>query len=335
MRKNILTTGILTLLLGCSVLVAQTNYKIVNKIHVEGDGGWDYLFSDDYSNILYVSHATIVQAIDETKGVVVGTITGLNGVHGIAVAPALNKGFITSGRDSSVAIFDTKTFKLITKVTVTGKGPDAIVFDPYSNNVFVFNGKTNNATVINAATNNITATIPLDGKPEYPAANGKGKIYVNLEDKSKIAVINSSDNKVEKVWSISPGEEPTGLALDIETQRLFSVCANKMMVVVDAESGKVLTTLPTGGKTDGAAFDPGLKRAYSSNGEGTLTVVQESKGDKFSVLANFPTQKGARTITVNKITHHVYLPTADFEAQTGQEKPKVIPGTFVILDIAE
>jgi len=276
MRKNILTTGILTLLLGCSVLVAQTNYKIVNKIHVEGDGGWDYLFSDDYSNILYVSHATIVQAIDETKGVVVGTITGLNGVHGIAVAPALNKGFITSGRDSSVAIFDTKTFKLITKVTVTGKGPDAIVFDPYSNNVFVFNGKTNNATVINAATNNITATIPLDGKPEYPAANGKGKIYVNLEDKSKIAVINSSDNKVEKVWSISPGEEPTGLALDIETQRLFSVCANKMMVVVDAESGKVLTTLPTGGKTDGAAFDPGLKRAYSSNGEGTLTVVQES-----------------------------------------------------------
>ena len=330
-----MTTGVVALILGCSSMMAQTNYKIVNKIHIEGDGGWDYLFSDDQAGILYVSHSTIVQAVDETKGVVAGTITGLNGVHGIAIAPKLNKGFITSGRDSSVAIFDTKTFQLIKKVTVTGKGPDAIVFDPYSNNVFVFNGKTNNATVINATSNLITATIPLEGKPEFPAANGKGKIYVNLEDKSKIAVINTSKNKVENVWSIAPGEGPSGLAMDIETNRLFSVCGNKMMVVVNAESGKVITTLPTGERTDGAAFDPGLKRAYSSNGEGTLTVVQEGKDDTFSVLVNVPTQKGARTITVNKLTHHVYLPTADFEAQVGNERPKMIPGTFVVLDIAE
>ncbi len=170
---------------------------------------------------------------------------------------------------------------------------------------------------------------------EYPASDGKGKLYVNLEDISKIAVINTSTNKVEKVWPLMPGEEPTGLAMDIESKRLFSVCGNKMMIIVDAVSGKVISTVPTGERTDGAAFDPGLKRAYSSNGEGTLTVVQEDKGDKFSVLANVPTQKSARTIAVNKLTHHIYLPAADFEAPVGNERPKMVPGTFVILDVCE
>ncbi len=327
------------LLLGTSFLNAwgqkTPNYAIVNKIHVDGNERWDYLFSDDQAGRLYVSHGTIVQVIDEANGQVIGKITGLNGVHGIAIDPDLNKGFITSGRDSSVSIFDTKTLIEIKRITVTGKGPDAIVYDPFSKHVFVFNGKTNNVTVIDAESNMIVTTIPLDGKPEFPAANGKGLIYDNFEDKSQIAVINTSSNKVEKVWSIAPGEGPTGLALDIENHRLFSVCGNKMMVVLDAETGKVITTLVTGEHTDGAAFDPGLKRAYSANGEGTLTVVKEGIGDSFSVLANVLTQKGARTITVNKLTHHIYLPTADFEAQTGQERPKLIPGTFVILDIVE
>lgn len=191
--------------------------------------------SDDASSRLYVSHGSMVQVIDETKGEVVGKIIGLNGVHGIAIAPALNKGFITGGKDSSVTVFDTKTFAVITKVTV-GKGPDAIVFDAFSKNVFVYNAKANSATVLNAETNKVITSISLISNPEFSVSDGKGKVYVNLEDKSSIAVINSSTNKVENVWSVAPGEEPTGLALDNETHRLFSVCKNKVMVMVDTEN---------------------------------------------------------------------------------------------------
>lgn len=320
-------------------LLAQTNsnYKIANKFHAEGDEKWDYLYSDDQSGRLYVSHGSMVQVIDETKGEVLGKITGLNGVHGIAIDPALNKGFITSGKDSCVAIFDTKTFQLITKVTV-GKGPDAIMFDPFSKKVFVFNAKANSASVLNAGTNEVEAVIALAGNPEFSVSDGKGKVYVNLEDKSSIAVINSSSLKVENVWPLTPGEEPTGLALDNENHRLFSVCANKLMAVVDAESGKVITTLPIGARVDGAAFDPENKRAYASCGEGQLTVVQEKNENSFMVLENVPTMVGAKTITINKKTHHIYLPTAEYSpaanptAENSKLKASVKPGTFMVLD---
>ena len=332
MRKIIIAAFALS----SSLLLAQaqtdSRFKIVNKIHIEGDEKWDYLYSDDDAGFLYLSHGNMVQVMDEAKGEVIGKITGLSGVHGIAIAPELAKGFISSGKDSSVTVFDTKTFQIITKVTV-GKGPDAILFDAFSNKVFVFNAKANSASVLNAATNKVEATIPFAGNPEFSASDGKGKVYVNLENKSSIAVINSSTLKVENVWSLAPGEEPTGLALDNKNHRLFSVCANKLMIVVDAESGKILTSLPTGEKTDGAAFDPGLKIAYSSNGEGTLTVVQEVNKDSFKVLESVPTQKGAKTITINKKTHHIYLPTASFEIQQTGDKPKVVAGTFIILDL--
>jgi len=308
-------------------------YKIVKNIHPEGDDKWDYLSSDDQASRLYVSHGNIVQVVDEVKGEVIGQITGLNGVHGIAIAAGMKKGFISSGKDSSVTVFDTKTLKVITKITVTGKGPDAILFDPFSKKVFVNNGKTNNVTVINAETNKVEATIALEGKPEFSVSDGKGKVYMNIEDKNSIAVINSSTYKVENVWSLAPGEGPSGLAIDNEMHRLFSVCQNKLMVVADAGTGKIIMTLPIGDRTDGAAFDPGLRRAYSSNGDGTLTVVQEEKGDTFSILANVATQKGARTITVNTLTHHLYLPTASFEAQVGNERPKIVPSSFVILEL--
>ena len=334
MKKIIYT---LTVILGSSFLFlnAQTvsDFKIVNKIHLEGDEKWDYLFSDDLNSRLYVSHGSMVQVVDESKGTLVGKISGMNGVHGIAIAPELSKGFISSGKDSSVVVFDTRTLQVITKITVTGKGPDAIMFDSFSKKVFVFNGKSNNATVIDAATNKIVATIPLDGKPEFSVSDGRGKVYVNLEDKSSIAVINPTTCKVEHVWPIAPGEEPTGLALDNVTHRLLSVCGNKLMVITDAGSGKVISTLPIGEKSDGTAFDPGVKRAYSSNGDKTMTIVKEGTDGKFSVMNNFPTQEGARTITINKMTHHTYLSAADFDpAQEGQ-KPKITPGTFVILDI--
>jgi YVTN family beta-propeller protein len=331
-----ITHFISALILGSSLLSIQaqtsSKYTIVNKIKLESDEKWDYLYSDDQANRLYVSHGSIVQVVDEIKGEMAGKIGGLNGVHGIAVASDLNKGFISSGKDSSVTIFDTKTLQVITKVTV-GKGPDAIMFDPFSKKVFVFNAKANSASILNAETNKVEATIALSGNPEFSVSDGKGKVYVNLENASSIAVINSSTFTVENVWPLSPGEEPTGLALDNENHRLFSVCANKLMVVVDAETGKVLNTLPIGSKADGASFDPDSKCAYSSNGEGTLTVVQEINKDLFKVLENVPTQKGAKTIVVNKRTHHIYLPTASFETQQAGEKPKVVPGTFVILDI--
>lgn len=311
----------------------KARYKIVNKFHLQGDEKWDYLFSDDAAGLLYVSHGNMVQVVDQVKGSVVGAIADLNGVHGIAIAPDLNKGFISTKNDNSVTIFDTKTCKVIKKIEITGKSPDAILFDAFSQKVFVFNGHSDNATVIDAKTNDIVATIALTGNPEFSATDGKGKIYVNLESTSGIAVINATTYKVENVWSIAPGEEPTGLALDNETHRLFSVCANKLMVVVDAETGKVITTLPTGEKTDGAAFDPILKCVYSSNGAGTVTVVKEINKDTFAVLENITTQKGAKTIAVNKLTHHIYLPTAEFENTPGVEKPKLIPSTFEVLDI--
>lgn len=326
--------AILSAFLVYSQQTTYNGYKITNKIHLEGDEKWDYLYSDDQANRLYVSHGGLVQVVDEVTGKLLGNITGMKGVHGIAIASLLNKGFITSGKDSSVTIFDTRTLQLITRVTMTGKGPDGILFDPFSQKVFVFNGKSHNSTVINPQTNQVIATITLSGKPEASVSDGKGKIYVNFEDKSNIALINPADFTVENEWQLSPGEGPTGLAIDTETHRLFSVCSNKLLVVVNAVTGEVIANLPIGEKTDGTAFDPGLKRIYCSNGDLTMTVVQEGDGDKFVVLENFPTQKGARTITVNKLTHHIYLPSANFELQQSGEKPKIIPGSFVILDIA-
>jgi DNA-binding beta-propeller fold protein YncE len=331
------------LLLGCSyILKAQTGssgYKMVNKFHIEGDGGWDYLNVDESTGRIFVSHSTVVQVIDEKDGKLLGTIPDTKGVHGIAIAADLNKAFISNGRDSSVTVVDLKSLAFITKIPVTGQNPDAILYDPFSHKVFVYNGRTANATVIDAAANKVISTIKLDGKPENSVTDLKGKVYVNIEDKSEISVINSTTNKVEQSWSIAPGEEASGLALDNETHRLFAVCSNKLMVVLDALSGKVITTLPIGGGSDGAAFDPSMKRAYSSNGEGTLTVVQEVNPDKFTVLENVPTLPGARTITIDKKTHHIFMSAAEYEpanptAGNTNRRPAVKPGTFMVLDVA-
>ncbi|NWJ51406.1 MAG: YncE family protein [Bacteroidetes bacterium] len=328
---------IATLVLAVSFFTIQaqtkSNYKIANKIHLEGDEKWDYLYSDDDAGMLYISHGSIVQIVDEAKGQVVGKITGLIGVHGIAIAPALNKGFISNGKDNSVTIFDTKTLQVITNIKV-GSNPDAILFDPFSKKVFTFNGKSNNSTVINTETNQIETTIALAGKPEFAVSDKKGKVYVNFEEESKVCQINTEKLKVENVWPLAPGEGPTGLALDNKNHRLFSVCGNKLMIVMDALTGKVITSLTIGDKADGVAFDPELQCAYSSNGEGTMTVVKGDGDDKFSVAENFTTQKGAKTIAVNRKTHHLYLSSANFEAAKPGEKGKIIPDSFVILDIA-
>ena len=326
---------------GLPVLVnAQTkpsDYKLANKIKVEGEGGWDYLASDSKTGLLYVSHSTVVQVIDEKTGSLKATIPDTKGVHGIALADDLGKGFISNGKDTSVTVFDLKTFATITKVKVTGKNPDAILYDPFSKKVFAYNGRTSNATVIDAKTNAVVATIALEGKPEFSVTDGKGKVYVNIEDKNKVCMINSSTLKVEQTWSVAPGEEPSGLALDNKNHRLFMVCGNNLMMILDAADGKVIAKLPIGEGADGVAFDPATERAFSSNGDGTLTVVQGEKGAAYKVLETLTTQKGARTIAVDTENHHLYMPTAEFEpSPAGEEKkrPALKKGSFVILDIA-
>lgn len=335
MKKSLSIICIIVLLSTSKQLIAQPGYKVINQIHLEGDGGWDYLSVDESAGRLYVSHSSMALVVDLKTGKQLGKISDTNGIHGIAVAPSLNKGFTSNGRDSSVTVFDLKTLKVTGKIKVTGENPDAILYDSFSQKLFTFNGGSSSATVIDPKQNKVIGTIKLDGKPEFPASDGKGKIYVNIEDKSEISIVNVNTLKVEKTWSVAPGEEPSGLALDNETHRLFSVCSNKLMVVSDAEAGKVVTTLPIGDGCDGVAFDPSLKRAYSSNGEGTITVVQEESNDKFKVVETIVSQKGARTIAVDKTTHHLYLPTAEFEATPkGNLHPAMKPGTFMVLELA-
>ena len=328
---------ILVLFFGSLLITVQaqtsSKFKIVNKIHLPGDGGWDYLYSDDLAARLYVSHGAEVNVVDETSGKLLGTISGMKGVHGIAIATEFGKGYISSGKDTNVVVFDLKTLKVITKITTSGQNPDAILFDPFSKKVFTCNGKSNNSTVIDPAIDKIVATIPVDGKPEGLVSDGKGRVYMNFEEENKVCKINSSAYKVESVWSLAPGEGPTGIALDVETHRLVSVCANKIMVVLDADNGKIITTLPIAEKVDGAAFDPEYKNFYCSGGLGTLTLVKEESKDSFKVLENFQTQRGAKTIALNKKTHHIYMPGAEYEAAKEGEKPKVVPGSFVALDV--
>jgi DNA-binding beta-propeller fold protein YncE len=318
----------------------NSEYGIVNKIHLPGDGGWDYLSVDEAGARLFVSHGTVVQVVDLKTNKLAGTIVETPGVHGIAIAEDLNKAFISVGRNASVKVINLKTLALITDVKVTGENPDAIMYDQFSKQVFVFNGRSANATVLDAVTNDVIGTIALDGKPEFPASDGKGRLYVNIEDKSLISVIDVKSHKVEKSWPIAPGEEASRLALDNETHRLYAVCGNKLMVVVDAIDGHIVTTLPIGDGCDGVKFDTGMKRAFSSNGEGTITIVQELNKDSFKVLENFVTAPGARTLAVDNQTHHIYLPTADFnpapEATADNPRPRRTPkpDSFYIIEIA-
>ena len=334
-RETIFTISFAVLMVGSPSVNAQSNYKLANKIHVGGDGGWDYLCVDEINSRIFVSHSSIAQVIDIKTQKLVGTIPDTKGIHGIAIANDLNKGFTSNGRDSSMTVFNLKTLEIITKIKVNGQNPDAILYDSFSKRVFTGNGRSASFSVVDAVNNKEIGVIPLDGKPEAIVTDGKGKIYVNIEDKSLIDVIDAIELKVISRWPIDPGEEPTGLALDNQAHLLFSVCGNKLMVVVDAITGKVITTLPIGEGCDGAAFDPMYKRVYSSNGEGTMTVVQEGNDNTFKVLETVTTQPGARTITIDKTSHHLYMTTAEYESAATAEnrRPPVKPDSFLILDI--
>ena len=335
MKKKVFLCNLIVLLISGFSLSAQSNYRIINKISLPGEGFWDYISIDEGNGKIYASHSSVVQVVDIRTGKQVGEIPDTKGVHGIAIAPELNKGFTSNGRDSSVTVFNLVSLEVAKKIKVTGQNPDAILYDSFSKRVFTGNGRSASFSVIDAVNEEEITTIPLDGKPEAIVTDGKGKIYVNIEDKSCINVIDATTLKVISHWPINPGEEPSGLALDNKTHRLVSVCGNKLMVIVDALSGKVLTTLPIGEGCDGAAFDPFYKRVYSSNGEGTMTVVQEENENSFKVLETIPTQPSARTIALDRTTHHIYMPAAEFESAPADNnrRPAVKPNSFAILDI--
>ena len=334
-KGSLLLVGviILTCVTFLNVRAQKSEYKIAASIPLTGDGGWDYLNVDEVNQNLYVSHSSQVNVVSLKAGRQVAVIPNTAGVHGIAIANELNRGFISDGRDSTVTVFDLKSFKTIAKIKVTGANPDCILYDPYSKKVFTYNGRSSNSTVIDALTYKVVTTIPLAGKPEFSQSDGNGRIYVNIEDKSSLAEINAKTLKVEHVWPIAPGEEPSGLALDTKNHRLFSVCRNKMVVIIDANSGKVITTEPIGSGCDGVAFDPATRRIFASCGEGVMTVVQQVSADQYKVLENFPTQQGARTITVDKTTHHLYLSDGEYEAGEGRRRA-VKANSFKVLDIA-
>jgi YVTN family beta-propeller protein len=290
-------------------LFAATGYHVIKEIKAGGEGGWDYLTLDPAARRLYVSHATHVVVIDPDAGKVVGDIPNTDGVHGIAIDDADNRGFVSNGRSNDVTVFDLKTLKELSRVK-TGMNPDSIRFEPTTSRVFTFNGRSNDSTAIEAKTGKVLGTIPMEGKPEFSVADGKGKIYINIEDKGEIVELDAAKLMVTKRYSIKPCEEPSGLAIDTKNRVLFSVCANRLMAISSPDMGKVIAMPAIGAGPDGAAFDPGTGYAFSSNGDGTMTIVQQM-GGKWQVAENVATGRGSRTITLDEKTHNVYLPGAE------------------------
>lgn len=315
---------------------AKAPYVAAGKIAVGGDGGWDYLVADGASHRLFVTRGTHVQVIDLETGKLAGDIPGTEGVHGVALAPEFGVGFTSDGRANAVTVFDHATLAVTRRIAVEGRNPDAIVYDPTTKRVFTMNGRSGDATAIDAKTNAVVGTVALGGKPEFAVADG-GKIFVNIEDKNAMVRFDAATLKVEATWPLAGCEEPSGLAIDRVGQRLFAVCGNKTMAVVDAKDGRVLATPPIGAGVDAAAFDPRTKLAFASNGAGTLTIVREERPGQFAVVADVPTQRGARTMALDETTHRVYLPTAEFgappapTAERPHPRPPMVPGTFAIL----
>ena len=336
----------LALIAGTAVLVSiawgatSPGYHVARRLEIGGDGGWDYVTVDSVGRRVYVSRATRVIVLDADTGQAVGEIPNTQGVHGIALAADLGRGFTSNGRSSTITIFDLKTLKPLDEVRSTGQNPDAILYDPFSKRVFAFNGRTANATALDAATGQVAGTIPLDGKPEFAVSDFAGHVFVNLEDKSSMAVLNSKNLSVETRWPLTECEEPSGMAVDREHKRLFVGCANRKMAVVDYAAGKVIATVPIGQGVDANGYDPGTGLAFSSNGDGTLTVVRAAGPDKYEVVQTVETQRGARTMGLDEKTHSIFLPTAKFgpppspTAENPRARPSIVPGSFVVLVVS-
>jgi DNA-binding beta-propeller fold protein YncE len=324
------TLALITPVLLVSALLAQTpHYRQTATFTVGGQGGWDYVTYDPVQNRLFIAHNDAVLVVDASSGKELGRIPA-NGAHGVALVQDENRGYSSNGRAGNVTAFDLKTLKTIGDIKA-GENPDAIIYDPHSRRVVVMNGRSHDLMAIDPKTSKVVADVTLGGKLEFAAADAH-RLYVNVEDKNELAAVNSTSWKEEQRWKLADCEDPGGLALDLQSHRLFAACGNRRMLVVNSDDGKVVATLPTGEGTDAAAFDPELKLAFASNGEGTLTVIKESGVNKYQVVENVKTQRGARTMALDPKSHRVFLVTADLgEPAPGQRRPTINPGTFRVL----
>ena len=324
-----------------AVAAAGPGYHVIKTYKVGGEGGWDYLTVDASARRFYISRGTHVIVLDADSGKNVGDIPDTPGVHGIALAPELGKGFVSNGREGTVTIFDMSTLATIGGKVRVGENPDAILYEPATRRVFTFNGRSHDSTAIDAATGKVLGTIELDGKPEFAASDAKGEVFVNIEDKSELTVIDPNKLEVKAKWPLAPCTEPSGLAMDRKDRRLFVGCDNKMMAVVDADSGKVLATPAIGEGVDATAYDDEARLAFASCGEGVLTVVKEDSPQKFSVVENVKTEPGARTMALDTKTHNVFTVTAKFgppppaTADNPHPRRTILPDTFEVLVLAK
>jgi len=334
--KALVAFGFLVALL-CETAAAEEAYGFLNEIPIGGEGGWDYVTVDPAARHLYLSHATKVVVVDLAKNAVIGEIGDTPGVHGLIVVPDLDRGFSSNGKESKVSVVDLKTLRTISKIG-TGTNPDALVYEPRRGEVYVFNHSGNSATVINAKTASVVSTITLGGSPEFAAVDSAaGHVYCNIEDKSEVAVIDTAKHEVVGRWSLAPGTEPTGMAFDATHHRLFVGCHNKLMTMLDTETGKVVATVPIGAGVDGCAFDDATQLAFASCGDGSTTIAKEETSQKLTIIQTLKTERGARTIALDPQTHRIYLPTAQFhpppspapDASPG--RPMIVPNTLKLL----
>lgn len=315
-------------------------YHLLKKHVLGGEGGWDYMALDAGTRLMYVTHGTAVEILNVDTGLKGEAIPNLKGVHGVALAPERNRGYISNGRGNCVSVFDLKTHRVLEEVPSSGQNPDAIMYDAFSGRIFTFNGRTANATAIDADTNKVVGTVDIGGKPEFAVTDGKGMIFVNNEDKSEVVAFDAKSLEIKKRWPIAPGEGPSGLAIDLRNKRLFSVC-DKVMIVSDFENGKVVTTVPIGAGPDAVRFDPETGLIFASNGEGTLSVVKQESADKYALVETVPTARGARTMELDPKTHHVFVVTAEFgpapapTAEQPRPRPTIVPGTFMVLEFGK
>jgi YVTN family beta-propeller protein len=334
MKKITLIMVALIATLTATTAQPVTGLHVINTFHIASSGGWDYLAVGPVNNWLYVSHGTQVNILNKKTGDSVGVIENTTGVHGIAFDVTNKKGFTSNGRINNVTVFDMNTNKVLAQIA-TGQNPDAIIYEPFSKKIITCNGRSKNLSIIDPVQNILIDSVDVGGKPETAVSDGIGKIFVNVEDKNEIVAIDAATFKVLGHWSIAPAEGPTGLAYDAKTKRLFAGC-DKLLVVLDATNGKMVDKITIGDGCDGVAFDDGTKNIYTSNGEGTMTVIHETNSNKFSVIENIETKKGARTIALDNTTHMIYLPTAEFEPlEAGQKRPKMKAGTFQVLMIGK
>ena len=329
-----------SLLLAPSAALAQKPYSVLTRWTVGGEGGWDYLTSDPKAHRLYVTHGPRVEVLDTDSGKVVGSITGLKGTHGVALDDSGKYGYVSDGGANVVVVFDRATLATVASIPA-GTNPDGIAFEPVTKTVWAFNGRSSNATVIDTGQQKVVATIPLDGKPEFPVADGKGTVFANIESKNEIVRFDAAGRKITATWPLANCESPSGLAIDPAGRRLFAVCDGGKMAVVDANSGKTLANPSIGDGPDAARYDSARKLAFSSNGgSGTLTIIDAGK-DGYPVLQNLATQRGARTLTLDSATGRIYLATAKFgerpaaTAENPRPRPAVVPGSFTILVVGQ